>query len=159
MRKFAVSPRPLRNLLRADAAMRGRQAHHRCRVASQPARTLERHHVGRVGHDFGAAQRREHLVLAGVAHDGADAQRGDRRQLDRFKRGGCRQQVPIDFDEAPLIDERRLDEAVTIPLLDQVGRPASGRARFCDLEQQRPELRRRAVRPSARRRRPAAAPR
>ena len=54
------------------------------------------------------------------------------------KRGGCCQQMPIDFDEAPLIDERRLDETVAIPLLDQIGRPAAGRARFRDLEQQRP---------------------
>ena len=77
-----------------------------------------------------------------MAHEGADAQRGDGRQLDRFERGGGRQQMPIDFDEAALIHERRLDEAVAIPLLDEIGRPAAGRARFGDLEQQRPEPRR-----------------
>ena len=46
--------------------------------------------------------------------------------------------MPIDFDQAPLIDDRRLDETVTIPLPYQFSRPASGRPAFRDLEQQRP---------------------
>jgi hypothetical protein len=99
-----------RNLLRANAAMRRRQTHHRRGAAAEPPCTLERHHVGRIGYDFGAAQRRQHLVLARVPHAGADAQRRDGRQLHRFKRRGCRQQMPIDFDQAPLIDKRRLHE-------------------------------------------------
>jgi hypothetical protein len=49
---------PLRNRLRANAAMRRRQAHYRRRLAAQPSRTLECHHVGRIGHDFRAPQRR-----------------------------------------------------------------------------------------------------
>jgi hypothetical protein len=118
--------------------MRRRQTHHRRGAAAEPPCTLERHHVGRIGYDFGAAQRQQHLVLARVPHAGADAQRRDGRQLHRFKRRGRSQQMPINFDEAPLIDKRRLHETVTIPLLGQVSRPTSGSARACDLQQQRP---------------------
>ena len=133
----------LGNLLRADAAMRGRQADHGFLVAAQPARTLERQHVGRIGYDFGAAQRRQHLVLAREPDDGAHAKRSDGRQLHRFKCGRRRQEVAIDFDEAALIDDGRLHEPIAIPLLHQVGRPACGGARLRNLEQERPEPRRR----------------
>ena len=49
---------PLWNRLRADAAMRRRQAYCRCRIAAQPTRTLECHDVRRVRHQLRAAQRR-----------------------------------------------------------------------------------------------------
>ena len=38
--------------------------------------------------------------------------------------------MSIDFDKAPLIDDRRLHETVTIPLLDQFSGSASGGPRF-----------------------------
>jgi hypothetical protein len=37
-----------------------------------------------------------------------------------------------------LIDDRRLDETVAIPLLDEFSEPPSGRSRFRHLEQERP---------------------
>jgi hypothetical protein len=46
--------------------------------------------------------------------------------------------MPVDFDEGPLIHDRRLDETVAIPLLDELSGPASGRSRFRHLEQERP---------------------
>ena len=46
--------------------------------------------------------------------------------------------MPIDFDEAPLIDDRRLHKTVAIPLLDQVRRQTSLSARFSDVEQEGP---------------------
>jgi hypothetical protein len=42
--------------------------------------------------------------------------------------------MPIDFNEAPLINDRRLDETVTIPLFDEFSGPASNRPRFRYLE-------------------------
>jgi hypothetical protein len=122
--------------------MRRRQADHGGGIAVQPPRTLERHDVGRISDQFRAAQRREHVVLAGMAHDGAHAQRGDRRQLNRFKSGRRSQEMSIDFDEAPLIDDRRQNETVAIPLLQQFRRPASGGPRLRYVEQERPQARR-----------------
>jgi hypothetical protein len=52
-----------------------------------------------------------------VTHDGADAQRGDGRELYTVESRRCSQQMPVDFNQAALIDDRRLDEPVTIPLL------------------------------------------
>ena len=43
----------------------------------------------------------------------------------------------VDFDEAPLVDDRRLDETVTMPLLYQFSGPAFGSPRFGYLEQER----------------------
>jgi hypothetical protein len=64
--------------------------------------------------------------------------RGNGRQFYGLKSGGCCQQMPVDFNEAPLIDDRRLDETVAIPLLDEFSGLAFGRSRFRHLEQERP---------------------
>jgi hypothetical protein len=46
--------------------------------------------------------------------------------------------MPVDFNEASLVDDRRLDETVAIPLLEEFGGSASGRSGFRYLEQERP---------------------
>jgi hypothetical protein len=46
--------------------------------------------------------------------------------------------MPVDFNEAALIDDRRLDKTVAIPLLDEFSVPAPGRSRFDHIEQERP---------------------
>ena len=78
-----------------------------------------------------------------MTHGAADAQRSDGRQFYRLKSGRCSQQMAVDFDEAPLVDDRRLDETVAIPLLDELTAPAPGGSRFCHLEQERPQAGRR----------------
>jgi hypothetical protein len=51
--------------------------------------------------------------------------------------------MPVEFEEAPLIDDRRLDETVAIPLLSEVSGPAPCRSRLRHFEQERPQARRR----------------
>jgi hypothetical protein len=56
-----------------------------------------------------------------VTHDGTDAQGGDGRQFYRLKAAVAFEEMPVDFNEAPLVDDRWPDEAVAIPLLDEFG--------------------------------------
>ena len=60
---------------------------------SQAPRAFEREHVGGIGDDFGAAQRRNDLVLAREADDRADPERRERGELDGLERRRGREQM------------------------------------------------------------------
>jgi hypothetical protein len=120
--------------LRAHASMRGREANDRSRIPSEPARTLERENIRRIRYDLGTSQRREHFVLTGEPHGRAHAEGRNGRQLNRFKSGSGSEQLTIDANAGPLIDNPRLHEAISIPLLHQSRRPALGGTRLHHIE-------------------------
>jgi hypothetical protein len=129
----------LRQLLRPHAAVRCGQADHLSGIEAQAARAFQGKDVRRVGDDFGAAQRRDDLVLAGQPDHRTDAERRQRRELDRFEGGGGIQQLLVERQQRALIDHGERREPVAFPLLHQCAGGAPAGAVFHHVEQHRPQ--------------------
>jgi hypothetical protein len=103
-------------------------------------RALERERGGGIGEHLAAAHGRERVVLVDAAEDGVEAERRDRRELDRLER---RRAVEGERDGAvqpARVDPRRLDGPVAPALREQLGRRAARAAAPHDLEQQRRQV-------------------